>query len=216
MDKILTPYGVASKPYPDLHSAASDTYTLSDGTLWSTRLTFDGNPFNERILKAQNVFEIGCGVGRNVPWIMQQTKANYFAVEPNDHMREHFFRQEAAIGKVFQSDWLPRCRVFKNFDDLDRNCTARFDLVLCTFVFQHIGYRPQPPVMNVGDITRMIRRNTTHGTIWFVYEHQIEEPGWLFRWLSETNFSWFFLDNKFSKIPDLLHRGYHTLVLAEE
>jgi hypothetical protein len=82
MSKKFEAFGVASKWYNNANEAAGDTYTTNDGKLESTPLIFDDNPFNYQVKNAGNIFEIGFGVGRNVKWIMENTNANYYGIEP--------------------------------------------------------------------------------------------------------------------------------------
>lgn len=202
--KKLVKYGVAAKDYKTPESAAGDTYTLRDGSLVPTPLIFPDNPYNELVRDAKFICDLGCGIGRNLPWIMENTQAMYYGIDPNDSMIEHFW-------KIQDEKWKNRVKLVKTFDDLDDN--IQFDVIVCTFVFQHIGYRPPEDHMNVTDITQQIRNFTHDDTVWIFYEHDWEEPGWIDRWFIETDIWPAVYYKNYTGIPELTDRGAHHLII---
>lgn len=183
------------------------TYTTRNDRFPSTPLAFMGNPYNNEIYDAKNILDIGCGVGRNLSWIMENTHTHYYGLEPNHIMVESFW-------KISDTKYKDRVTIIENIYDIPTDLV--FDVVVSTFVFQHLGYRSTPDVMNVTDITQQIMKNTVEGTVWFLYEHEDEES-WIDRWMEENNVKPDIFERKSSKFPDLLHRGQnaHLLVWGE-
>jgi len=175
--KTLQPYGVSIDNYTDANHAKGYTYTTRDGGFPPTPIFSDFNPFNEEIRNAKNVLEIGGGVGRNLPIIMEQTQAHYYMVDPNEKMHEHFW-------SIQPEHYRNRVTLCKRFDELSSD--VLMDFVLVTFVYQHIGFRPPLGQMNVADITLEAMKHTRDGAIWFVLEHEREEI-WQDRWLQACN-----------------------------
>src|SRR5204863_1037271 len=102
--------------------------------------------------------------------------------DPNDDMLKYFWETQ-------DPKWKDRVTLISSFDDMDQNecgCPTyrKFDMVLSTFVFQHIGFRPPVGEMNVSDISNEIKKFTRDGTVWFLFEHQREET-WINRWAIE-------------------------------
>lgn len=168
-------YGVAAGEMSDLVDAQCNTFTAGASghhDHWPpTPLTFKENPTNWDIINARNVLDIGCGPGRNLPWIMENTKANYYGLDPNPDMLKFF--------QIPNEEWADRVHTSLDFDEKFDNSV--FDVVLCTFVFQHVGFRPVT-MMDVGEITKRVLKSTSSGTVWFLFEHQSEEPGWFDKW----------------------------------
>lgn len=175
--KTLQPYGVSIDNYSDADHAKGYTYTTKDGAFPPTPIFSDLNPFNEEIRSAKNVLEIGGGVGRNLPIIMEQTQAHYYMVDPNEKMHEYFW-------SIQSEQYRDRVTLCKSFDELPSG--VLIDFVLVTFVYQHIGFRPALTQMNVADITLEAMKHTRDGAIWFVLEHEREEQ-WQERWLKICN-----------------------------
>jgi SAM-dependent methyltransferase len=175
--KKLERYGVAGIDFDSVDKAKAFTYDTKERNFPSTELIFKENPFTQDILTAKNILEIGCGVGRNLPWIMENTKAKYFGVDPNPSMLQYFWEVNP------NPEYRSRAKIHTDFSKLK---TVQFDVVLCTYVFQHISYRPQPPEMDIDDITQEIFTMTHPGTVFIFIEHDKEEPGWIERWI-ESN-----------------------------
>ena len=171
--KKLEPFGVSVHPYANTADARGETYTTRDDGFPPTPIFSPINPFNDDIRAAKNVLEIGCGVGRNLPIIMEETNAHYWSVDPNAPMLSHFWN-------VQDSKYKDRVTLCKDFSELPTDLV--FDFVLVTFVFQHIGFRPAYKQMNVVDITEAAMEHTRNGTVWFVLEHEREEV-WQARWM---------------------------------
>ena len=202
IDKLLVKYGVAAKDYTDPHYAASETYMTNDNKLPPTPLTFPENPFSGDVILAKNILDLGCGVGRNAPWIMENTQAHYYGIDPNTSMTQYFWN---FVDRKYAS----RITIANDFDEVPLYVT--FDIVVCTFVFQHIGFRPPANYMNVSDITNAVRRFTTKDTIWIMYEHDWEEK-WIERWQEECNITFHVYKRDF-EFPGLAERGNHHLMV---
>ena len=201
---------MASGKHKDIRSAASDAYSIN-GKLITTPFLFPGSPYNEEIKNCKNVFEIGCGIGRNIPWWMENTSANYFSVDPNTYMLQYVFDNDLGIGKVFKENWKDRVYVATDFDDVI--CNKTFDVVISTFVFQHLGYRfPN----TVDEITQSIKKQTRPGTIWILVEHEWEEPGWIERWAKNNGFDPFDLYIKNYNVEPWTYRGLHDLIIIKQ
>jgi SAM-dependent methyltransferase len=176
-EKKLERFGVAGIDFDDVEKAKAFTYDNREKTFPSTELIFRENPFSVDVLKAKKILEIGCGVGRNLPWIMQHTAADYHGVDPNKSMLQYFWQINS------DPQYKTRASVHNDFSKLH---DMSFDVVLCTYVFQHISYRPQAPEMNIDDITQEVFKLTHPNTVFIFIEHDKEELGWIERWL-ESN-----------------------------
>jgi hypothetical protein len=184
--KKFVPYGIAGREFSDADSAKQYTYTkgnehYADGSFaWpSTKLIHPGNPFNDEIFWAKNILEIGCGCGRNMPWVMEGTEAHYWGIDPNPDMLKYFWDLND------QNKHGHRVHLCKDFSVIPQD--IKFDVVFSVFVFQHLGFRTPANGMNVVDITREAMKHTRDGAIWWVFEHEREEPGWVHRWLTELD-----------------------------
>lgn len=173
-EKKLERYGVAGIDFESVEKAMAYTYDTTSKTFPSTELIFKENPFNPQIKSAQKILEIGCGVGRNLKWIMDNTDADYYGVDPNDSMLNYFW-------DVNDSKYKGRTFLHRNFDKL---ADIKFDVIISTYVFQHITYRPQPPEMNIDDITQELFKLAHTETVFLFVEHDKEEPGWIERWFA--------------------------------
>ena len=87
----LKKFGVAGKTYLEAETAKGDTYTTNDGGFPSTNLGCSDNPFIEELNTARYILDFGCGVGRNLAWIMQNTDATYIGLDPNNSMTKFFW-----------------------------------------------------------------------------------------------------------------------------
>lgn len=183
------------------------TYTTKDDEFPSTDLTCD-NPYAEDVLSAKNILDFGCGVGRNLPWIAENTNAIYYGLDPNQVMLDNFW-------KVTDQKYTDMAFLLKSFDDIPEGMV--FDVVVSTFVMQHLGYRAPEGSMNVTDMTQEIMKYTREGTIWFLLEHEMEEPGWLDRWFTENDIEPHVFIMNYGGQPDLIDRGqYSHLVIFKE
>jgi SAM-dependent methyltransferase len=204
--KILSGVGVAAGHYNNALEAASHTYMTDDGRLPSTQLVIPDNPYNAEVLNAKHVLEIGCGIGRNLQWIMENTSAHYYGLDPNASMLCHFW-------EVQDVKWAERVTLVKSFDRLPEH--VKFDLVVVTFVFQHIGFRTTDVEMNVGDITLEALNRCADGAVWFMYEHDSEEH-WINPWLEYTGITPHVYMRNYTKIPQLNDRGAHHLIIFKK
>lgn len=177
IQKKLEPFGVSVAEYPTLAHARGYTYNTNENEFPPTPIFSPLNPYNEEIKNAKHVMEIGCGVGRNLPIIMEETNAHYYGVDPNVAMTDYFWQLQP-------EKWKSRVTLCKSFDELPVGVVM--DFVLVTFVFQHIGFRPAAHQMNVSDITKQAMQHGDNNTVWFVLEHEREEQ-WQQRWISDCN-----------------------------
>ena len=197
----------------DMGLGCNCTYADDQNKSISAPFTAIDLPYNSDILNAKNVIEIGCGMGRNVQWWMENTKANYYGVDPNKSLTDLVLRNDTNFNKVFKDEWLSRVHIANSFDDAVK--AQKFDVVVSTFVFQHIGYRTINE-MNISDITKEIKKQTKEGTVWFLYEHEWEEK-WLSRWLNENDFTQKArIYRSYAGIPELTKRQAHDLILIKE
>lgn len=206
--------GVAGGKYETAEKAAGDTYTTRDGELVPTPLIFPDNPFTEEVKNAKHILDFGCGVGRNLSWVMKNTDAHYYGIDPNESMLKWFWNVQ---DKKYES------RVTISTDFIVP--IEKYDIVVCTFVFQHIGYRPTPDIMDISDITQEIRKNTKDGCVWIMLEHDAEEF-WIDWWFSEQNITPNVYIRNYTKIEELTHRdkfvmsggkfGHHLIIWKEQ
>lgn len=175
LPKDFEKFGLSVQPYRNANEARGHTYTTRIDGYPPTPFISSLNPFNAQILASKNVLEVGGGVGRNLPFVMEQTKAYYYNVDPNEEMLRYFW-------DIQDPKWQPRVTLCHSFEELPDE--VQFDFIIVTFVFQHIGFRPGSLQMNVTDITKEAMKHGKPGTVWFVFEHEREEQ-WQDRWLSE-------------------------------
>lgn len=206
-DKKLLEYGVSrseniineakSAKVEEYLVARGYTYTMRDDSFPSTRLANDNNPFNDDVLVAKNILDFGCGVGRNLPWIYENTEATYYGIDPNQVMLDNFW-------VVTDKKYKDRTVLMSDFSELPDGLI--FDMVVSTFVFQHLGYRSPEDAMNVTDMTQKIMQYTRKGTIWFLLEHEGEES-WLDRWFTENDIEPDVFELNYTGLPEMTHRG---------
>ena len=206
-DKKLLEYGVSrseniineakSAKVEEYLVARGYTYTMRDDSFPPTRLANDDNPFSDAILAAKNILDFGCGVGRNLPWIYENTEATYYGIDPNQIMLDNFW---VVIDKKYKD----RTVLMSDFSELPDGLI--FDMVVSTFVFQHLGYRSPEDAMNVTDMTQKIMQYTRKGTIWFLLEHEGEES-WLDRWFTENDIEPDVFELNYTGLPEMTHRG---------
>ena len=177
MQKKLNAYGVASLDFPNIEMAKAFTYDDAVGSFPPTPLIFDENPFNHQVLNAKNILEVGCGVGRNVPWVVSSTKTKYYGIEPNPSMLRYFKVQNESV----PSD---RCEIHSSFESLPE---IKFDVIFFTFVLQHITYRPENESMHIDHIIQQCFKYANQETVFILIEHEQEEPGWLEKWFKNNS-----------------------------
>lgn len=204
--KQLNSFGVAGREFTDPDTAKDFTYTLGDGTPIPTPLVFEDNPFNSDVSAAKNILDFGCGIGRNLGWIMENTNAHYYGIDPNESMLQYFWHWQ-------DTKWKNRVTLVRSFEELPSDVI--FDVVVITFVFQHIGYRPGEGSMNIDDMTVEIRKFTKEGTVWIMYEHEGEER-WMGKWFANNNIKPNVYFPKFNRIEPMIHRGLHDLIIWKE
>jgi 2-polyprenyl-3-methyl-5-hydroxy-6-metoxy-1,4-benzoquinol methylase len=209
--KRLDPIGIASKHFDTVESARGHTYTTTDDKLVPTQLAFSDNPCSFKYLTARTILDIGCGIGRNLPWILHNTRATYIGLDPNASMRTAFAHYQKDY--LEHEDYIGRILLVGSFDEIPYD--IQFDAVVCTFVFQHITFRSSEEQMNVTDITQEVFKRSTPNAPWLLYEHDQEERGWIDRWFKENNISPFVYSRNYMGIPELTHRGPHHLIIFE-
>ena len=212
MTKELKPYGVAGIQFNEAELAAGYTYTTRDGKLFSTPLVFPDNPHNDLVKNAHAILDIGCGVGRNLEWIMENTTAIYIGLDPNESMIKYFWDYNQKY-KNYNRVFL--CKNYEEVDAVLANMNnVPLSVVVSTFVFQHIGYRPPEGEMNVTDITTALTKHTNDDTVWILYEHDWEEE-WIGRWINDTGLYPDVYIRDYAGIEELTHRLPHHLIIAK-
>ena len=178
----LKKYGVADKNYVNAQEAKGDTYTRLDGSFPPTNLACSENPFKTELQTAKFLLDLGCGVGRNLPWIMENTSAVYIGLDPNTTMTEYFWQVQEERGYSKQA-WEDRVFIYNEFEQIPN--IVKFDYVVSTFVLQHLGYRYEVPGgLNITGITKNVREKCNAGAVWFALEHDSEED-WIPTWTAE-------------------------------
>jgi SAM-dependent methyltransferase len=205
----LKKFGVAGKDYSDAESAKGDTYTRSDGSFPSTDLACKENPYKDELKTSKYILDLGCGVGRNIPWLMENTTAIYVGLDPNTTMTDY-------IWDINDTKYKNRVIICNSFDEIPSDIV--FDYVISTFVLQHLGYRYNDPSMNITDITQAILKKSKLGTIFFHIEHDSEE-NWIERWIKENNIKLDVYIRTYKGLPELADRdhtapngGHHLII----
>lgn len=204
--KQLIPFGIAARPVIGLDDAKNNTYRKNNGEFPPTPLIFPDNPYNNVVKNAKNILEIGCGCGRNVPWIMENTNANYVGIDPNESMRREFHRN---LDIKIQTQWNGRVSVADSTQKVDGD----FDVIISTFVLQHIGFRTPEGVMNVADICNELKEMLRTGGIFILFEHE-EEEKWIDRWKHETGINPQVFIRNYGGFTELNDRGqvHHLMI----
>jgi SAM-dependent methyltransferase len=206
MEKAFKPWGAAAGMYITPAQAADMNYLTKEGGFPPTPFDHSDNPYRNDLPHIKNVLEIGCGVGRNLPFFMENTKARYFGVDPNPSMIKHFWGMQDPV-------WKPRTYLTQEFDDTIK--ATKFDMVVSTFVLQHFTLRPPPHIMNANDITKEIMKYTTEDCLWFMLEHDHEDKGWQGQWFIAHNIDPDVYIEAWDP-PSMNHRGPHNLIIFRE
>jgi cyclopropane fatty-acyl-phospholipid synthase-like methyltransferase len=212
----LKKYGVASKNYENATSAKGDTYTTLDGGFPPTNLACSDNPFIEELNSSKYILDFGCGVGRNLPWIMENTDAVYIGLDPNTTMTEYFWEVQSQQGYDIEA-WKSRVQLYNDFDDIPSY--INFDYIVTTFVLQHLGYRYiNFDTMNLDDISKQLILRLKDGGVWFLIEHDSEED-WIFHWTKNNNINLNVYIRSYKGLPELSERdhtapngGHHLMI----
>ena len=212
----LKKYGVAGKNYEDATTAKGDTYTKIDGGFPPTNLACSDNPFTKELESAKYILDFGCGVGRNLPWIMENTDAIYIGLDPNTTMTEYFWDVQIEQGHNVES-WNDRIQLYNDFDDIPSD--INFDYIVTTFVLQHLGYRYiNFGTMNLDDITQQLISRLNKRGVWFLIEHDSEED-WIPRWTKNGNINLDVYIRSYTGLPELTDRdhtapngGHHLMI----
>ena len=212
----LKKYGVADKNYSNAQDAKGDTYTRLDGSFPPTNLACAENPFITELQSAKFILDFGCGVGRNLPWIMENTDAVYIGLDPNTNMTDHLWEIQNERG-YSKEDWEGRVFIFNEFEEIPTS--VKFDYVVSTFVLQHLGYRYEVPEgLNITGITKKIKERCNSGAVWFALEHDSEED-WIPRWTAECSIDLETYIRSYKGLPELADRdhtapngGHHLMI----
>lgn len=212
----LKKYGVADKEYTNAQEAKGDTYTRLDGSFPPTNLACVENPFTAELQTAKYILDFGCGVGRNLPWIMENTDAIYIGLDPNTNMTDYFWEIQNERG-YSKEDWEGRVFVFNEFEEIPTS--IKFDYVVSTFVLQHLGYRYEVPEgLNITGITKSIKEKCNPDAVWFALEHDSEED-WIPRWTEECSINFKTYIRSYKGLPELADRdhtapsgGHHLMI----
>lgn len=214
--KKLMKFGVASKHYTEAQTARDDTYTKADGSFPSTNIACAENPYTQELYNARYILDFGCGVGRNLPWIMKNTTATYVGLDPNVNMTQYFWDIQQAEGHDI-SEWKDRVQLYNEFSEIPSD--IKFDYVISTFVLQHLGYRYiNFGYYNLTDITQNIFSKLNDGAVFFAIEHDSEED-WIPRWVRENNINFDVYIRSYKGLPELTDRdhcapngGHHLII----
>jgi 2-polyprenyl-3-methyl-5-hydroxy-6-metoxy-1,4-benzoquinol methylase len=212
----LQKFGVASKDYNAADLAKGDTYTRLDGSFPPTNLACKENPFSDQLKDAKYILDFGCGVGRNLPWIMENTNAIYVGLDPNTSMIQYFWEVQTEQGYNIES-WKNKVQLYNDFSEIPSD--INFDYIVTTFVLQHLGYRYiNVNTMNLDHITQALISRLNTGGIWFLIEHDSEE-NWISRWTNNNNIDLDIYIRSYKGIPELCDRdntapngGHHLMI----
>jgi SAM-dependent methyltransferase len=212
----LKKFGVANKDYQNAEAAKGDTYTRLDGSFPPTNLACKENPYTQQLKSAKYILDLGCGVGRNLPWIMENTSATYVGLDPNTSMTKHFWEIQHQRG-YSKEVWQSRVHLYNEFAEIPAN--IQFDYVVSTFVLQHLGYRyVVPGGLDLTGITKQVLSKCNTGAIWFALEHDSEE-NWIPKWSSECNIDLKVYVRSYKGLPELADRdhtapngGHHLMI----
>jgi SAM-dependent methyltransferase len=215
----LKKFGAAGIDYPTLEEAQGNTYTQHDGGFPSTNLACSENPYIKELQKAKYILDFGCGVGRNLPWIMENTTATYVGLDPNTTMTKHIWQVQVNRGYPnAQEEWAGRVFIYNDFAEIPQHIT--FDYVVTTFVLQHLGYRHVVPGgLDLTGLSKAVIGKCKPGAVWFLLEHDSEED-WITRWKTECNLDFTVYERSYKGLPELAERdytapngGHHLIIL---
>ena len=219
-------YGVAGIDIDNPELAMSYTYTKSNGAFPSTNLACEDNPYKPQLTTSKYILDFGCGVGRNLPWIMNNTSAVYVGIDPNTSMTRHFWEvQETMWPEKLEEynvkSWKERSIIVNDFSEIPKGIT--FDYVVSTFVMQHLGYRfSTDSQLNLTGITKKIMSKTKQDTVWFLIEHDSEED-WIPLWLDENGIQLDVYIRGYKGLPELTDRdhcapngGNHLMIFKQK
>lgn len=198
-------YGVASKNYTSQIEAKGDTYTQIDGTFPTTNILCKDNPHKQEFIESKYVLDFGCGVGRNLRAVLENTNAVYVGVDPNKTMLSYFWETQKQLG-INEDDVKNRVLLFDSLDNIPKD--IMFDYVISTFVMQHLGYR-YGETYDLDTITDKIKERTHSKAVWFLLEHDSEED-WIERWLLSNNIKLEVFIAGYKGLPELCERDYTT------
>jgi SAM-dependent methyltransferase len=207
MSKVLRAIGPSGQPHATPFDAARASYVTDRGDFPPTPLDMPENPLASEIPTAQYILDLGCGVGRNLPWIMERTGATYIGVDPNPSMLQFFWA-------VQDPQFLNRVQLYPDLESVPKDIV--FDVVLSTFTLQHIGFRVGGDTMNVVDIIKSIKPLTNVFTVWIALEHEVDEPGWIAQWAEECGIMFVAFERNYQQYPDLTHRGVPHLMIWQD
>jgi len=208
--KALRPHGKDPIFFQNKDEAMGWTYTANDGSIPSFPLDFEDNPYSDECMNAKNLFEIGMGVGRNAIGIHKNTNIHYHGLEPNESMGKWFWEWN---DKKYEE----RTSLYTNWDEIEKG--TKFDVMLSTFVLQHITYK-NPSAWNVSDIVNKMKEYAHEDTTWILYEHDGEYGGWIDKMFNECGITPEVYQRGYTGIEDHTHRdnsvgnrqGHHLII----
>ena len=173
-------------------------------------MEFEDNPYSDECVNANSLFEIGFGCGRNAIGIHRDTDIHYHGLEPNETMSKWFWDWN-------DKKYKKRTSLYKDWDEIENG--TKFDVMLSTFVLQHITYN-NSDVWNVTDIINKMKEYAHEDTTWILYEHDGEHVGWIDRMLTECGITPDVYQRSFKGIENHTHRdgsvgnkqGHHLLI----
>jgi len=218
--KILKKFGYAGMDYDNLEVARGNTYTTRSNEYPSTNMACNENPFKDQLKTAKYILDFGCGVGRNLQWIMENTTANYVGLDPNTNMTQFYWDVQYKDRGPIADEWKSRVTLVNEFSEIDSN--IKFDYVIATFVLQHLGYRyVVPGGLNLTEITKSIFSYMNDNAVFFAIEHDSEET-WIDKWLQECHINLDVYIRGYTGLPELTHRdgtapngGHHLMIFRK-
>ena len=104
-----------------------------------------------------------------------------------------------------------------NSDEIEKG--TKFDVMLSTFVLQHITYK-NPSAWNVSDIVNKMKEYAHEDTTWILYEHDGEYGGWIDKMFNECGITPEVYQRGYTGIEDHTHRdnsvgnrqGHHLII----
>lgn len=197
-DKLI-PYGIAGRQFTDAEDAKGNTYTEQSGNWPPTRLIHEDNPYSDVVKDAKYILEIGVGCGRNVPYILEETEADFYGIDPNESQLCHFWH----YFPVWLNDQKHRVHLYRDFTELPEGVT--YDVIFSVATLMHLGYRYNVRP-NITDIVQSALKVLRPGGILWMLEHEREEA-WQERMLTECAIEPDVYEKYYTGLPEMTHRG---------
>ena len=94
--------------------------------------------FDKKSYDGKKICDIGCGVGRNLPWIMENTSAIYVGLDPNTTMTDNFWEVQSQNYNI--DSWKDRvilCNDFNQIHYLNRVIAEQLYLIAKEVSYLH-------------------------------------------------------------------------------